>query len=168
MNARHRGLCLLLVLCAWKSAPGQTPAPAPAPAAVPARTAAPAPDSAANTRIRDPYLPSYSSRYRPPSRTAPVRTYQDPDADYGFRNPGGVGRMNEYYPPGNTFERGPAPTQAAQFDIGPSATSRSAQLAAQQVGIQRSRMLNEQIEAYSTPRFGYGFGFGGYGAAFPH
>lgn len=122
------------------------------------------------SRIIDPYLPMYSpSRYQYHSRTAPPPPH-DPEADYGFRNPGGVGRVGEFYPPGNTFERGTDPVRVAQFGGGPSATSRQSQMEAQQLGIQRNQTLNQHIDAYARPfGYGYGFGFGyGFGARFPY
>jgi len=118
------------------------------------------------TRISDPYTPIYNNTHRYRSRTAPQHV-MDPDSEYGYRNPGGVGRMNEFYPPGNAFEKGTDPVVVAQFGQGPQATSRSAQMQAQSLGIQRTRTLNQHIDAYGRPfGFGYGggfgFGFGGY------
>lgn len=51
-------------------------------------------------------------------------TSYDPDAGFGFRNPGGVGRVRELYPPGNVFERSGDRVRTARFDEGPAATSR--------------------------------------------
>ena len=115
-------------------------------------------------RVSDVRTSTYSRNYQYRSRTAPQQRPVDPDADYGFRNPGGVGRMREFYPPGNTFERSSDPVKAAGFGGGPAADSRQSQLAAQSIGNARTATLNNQIDALATPiGFGYGggFGFGG-------
>lgn len=120
-------------------------------------------------RLTDPFMPIYSRGYQYHSRTAPQPMPTDPDAEYGFRNPGGVGRVKEFYPPGNTFERGRDPVRVASFDNGPSATSRQSQMAAQMVGNATTSTLNTHIDNYSRPlRFGFGYGFGGYGAIYPY
>ncbi len=119
-------------------------------------------------RLSDPFMPNYSRSYQYRSRTAPQPTPTDPDAEYGFRNPGGVGRMKEFYPPGNTFEKGRDPVKAASFDNGPSATSRQSQFQAQMVGNARTATLNNHIDNYARPiGSGFGFGFGGFGG-FPY
>lgn len=89
-------------------------------------------------------------RRRSPSRTD----------TYGFRNPGGVGRMLEYYPPDNEFQNPGTPVQAAQFDQGPAATQRSMQLQSQAVGIQRYNAIQSHIDRYGAPMMGWGWGFG--------
>ena len=58
------------------------------------------------------------------SLTSQAPAPYDPDAGYGFRNPGGVGRVRELYPPGNVFERSGDRVRTARFDEGPAATSR--------------------------------------------
>jgi len=156
MNAISRGLPLLLALFAAQSAFSQATPGAP--------NAAPAPTDPAVTRIGDPYMQDYSSRARYRSRTAPQSPARDPDSEYGYRNPGGVGRMQEFYPPGNTFQVAPSNTPVATFGSSSGATSRASQMAAQQVGIARSQVLNEHIDNYSRPLgigYGMGFGFGG-------
>jgi hypothetical protein len=84
--------------------------------------------------------------------------------DYaGFRNPGGVGRSAEYYPPGNRFQVERDPVQAARFDQGGGAPDRAEQLAAQSIGIARANSIQGHIDRYAMPYFGYGFGVGGFG-----
>jgi hypothetical protein len=115
-------------------------------------------------RLSDPMMSTYTRNYQYRSRTAPQPRPVDPDADYGYRNPGGVGRVREYYPPGNTFEKSQDPVKVATFGGGPAADSRQSQLAAQSIGNARTATLNNQIDALATPiGFGYGggFGFGG-------
>lgn len=89
-------------------------------------------------------------RRRSPSRTD----------TYGFRNPGGVGRMLEYYPPDNEFQNPGSPVQTAQFDQGPAATQRSMQLQSQAIGIQRYNAIQSHIDRYGAPMMGWGWGFG--------
>ena len=156
----RRFLVFAMLLCGGaRAALGQT-----GQAVVPV---APGPvESAAVTRFSDPYMPAYVGEYRSdyrfPSRVTPPPV--DPDAVYGFRNPGGVGRMREFYPPGNVFERGDDRVRTARFDNGPTATSRQYQMMAQQVGNQRTRTLYSHIDTYGRPlNFGFGYGLGGYG-----
>lgn len=163
----------LLASLAAGVARGQAPATPSGPRRTGPATTAPAASSSAEdpARIRDPTMPLHSSRpYR--SRTAPQPRYTDPDDDYGFRNPGGVGRMNEFYPPGNKFENGGRdPVKVAQFGSGSPALSNESQMQAQRIGIARSRELHEHIDRYSRPMggWGYGYGFGyGFGARFPY
>lgn len=91
----------------------------------------------------------------------PYPEYYHGDQTAGFRNPGNVGRNLEYYPPGNTFERGQDPTRVASFDRGGGAPDRAEQLAAQQIGIQSNNSLQNHIDNYARPAFGVGF-FGGF------
>ena len=171
MSLHRPLLAIAIVAGAAGSASAQTPTQTP-PASPPA---APAQARAPLTRLSDPYMDTYSSGHTYRSRTAPRLPPRDPDSDYGFRNPGGVGRMAEFYPPGNSFQSGGGagtvgsdPVKVAQFGNGPSATSRAEQLQAQAAGNAKTRTLNQHIDTYSQPlRFGYGFGFGGYGG-FPY
>ena len=86
------------------------------------------------------------------------------DQTAGFRNPGGVGRYGEYYPPGDQFDDGGIdPVRVASFDRGGGAPDRAEQLQAQQIGIQRQNSIQNQIDNYARPYVGYGVGFfGGY------
>ena len=65
--------------------------------------------SAAEIRVR--LLPSFADLPPPSSSILRVRPWHEPyvpaeqrSQTYGWRNPGGVGRMAEYYPPGNQFQ----------------------------------------------------------------
>ena len=117
----------------------------------------------------------------PPERRPPVRlsVLRDAGADgkpiglrvradryqvsAGYRNPGGVGRYLEYYPPGNEFQVERDPVRVARFGEG-GVPDRDEQRAAQQVGIQRYNSIQQHIDSYAHPYgFGYGFGFGAFG-----
>ncbi len=108
-----------------------------------------------------------SYRRVPQTRTSPYGN----TSGWGWRNPGGVGRFKEYYPPGNQFQNPGSPVEQAHFDEGPVSTRRSMQLQSQQVGIAKYNAIQGHIDRYGMPRmgfYGYGAGFGlGYGAAFP-
>lgn len=84
------------------------------------------------------------------------------DETAGFRNPGGVGRYAEYYPPGDHFQVEGDPVRVAQFGVG-GYPSQAEQRAAQQVGISRNNSLQQHIDRYAMPAYGYGFGMGGFG-----
>ena len=84
------------------------------------------------------------------------------DETAGFRNPGGVGRYSEYYPPGDRFQVEGDPVRVAQFGVG-GYPSQAEQRAAQQVGISRYNSIQRHIDNYAMPRYGYGFGMGGFG-----
>jgi hypothetical protein len=92
----------------------------------------------------------------------PYPGYYHGDDSAGFRNPGGVGRHAEYYPPGDRFQVEQDPIRVARFNEG-GYPSRSEQLAAQQVGIQRYNSIQNHIDNYARPYFGYGFGVGRFG-----
>jgi hypothetical protein len=120
------------------------------------------------------------SAYRPAARTnvqAPRtyygRTVVDQNgryaraphhATYGFRNPGGVGRYPEYYPPGDRFQNEGSPVHVAQFGNVAGVPNRTQQLQAQQVGIQRNNALQQQMNALGAPLAGFGWGLGAFGA----
>jgi hypothetical protein len=97
----------------------------------------------------------------------PYPGYYRNDMSAGFRNPGGVGRYAEYYPPGDKFQNDQTGVQRApaNFDNGEGPPSRQEQLQAQQIGIQRNNALQQHIDNYAAPRFGYGFGVGYFGGA---
>lgn len=141
---------------------------APPPAAA---TAGAASQSAVSAADLSPY-PSYMrpQAHYPQSRRSivhhnpyPYPGYYQNDDTAGFRNPGGVGRHAEYYPAGNHFQVENDPVQRAKFDQGGGAPDRAEQLAAQQIGIQRNNALQQHIDNYARPYFGYGFGVGGFG-----
>jgi hypothetical protein len=92
----------------------------------------------------------------------PYPSYYHGEETAGFRNPNGVGRYYEYYPPGNQFQFNQDPTRPAQFDtVG--AINRQEQLQATQIGIQRYNSIQNHIDRYARPYWGYGFGAGMYG-----
>jgi hypothetical protein len=94
---------------------------------------------------------SYRSHYGPTSSTNGTR---------GFANPGGVGRFAEYYDeytPRSQVDQHPVPV--ARFDSGGGPT-RADQIAAAQVGQQRARNIQDNINVYGRPYGAYGAGFG--------
>ncbi|HMB08110.1 MAG TPA: hypothetical protein VKP69_30815 [Isosphaeraceae bacterium] len=97
----------------------------------------------------------------------PYPSFYDTDATAGFRNPGGTGRYLEYYPPGNQFQIDQArdPVKVATFGQG-GIPDRADQLAAQQIGIQRYNAIQNHIDNYARPYWGYGFGVGYFGGFF--
>jgi hypothetical protein len=88
----------------------------------------------------------------------PYPEYYHGDATGGFRNPGGVGRHLEYYPPGNQFQERGDPVRVAGFDQG--FGNRAEQLQSLQVGVQRENAIMNHIDSMARPAFGVGF-FGG-------
>ena len=174
-----------LLVAGGSLALAQEPTPPPSNPAVPAASTQPA-------RFVDPYLPNLgaakpdpeetptpyvSPRRAPRTRTAPdphdsaYRQNSSSSSSFGFRNPGGVGRNAEFYPPGNNFNSGGTdPIGVAHFGGGPSSTSRQSQLQSQQVGIQRQNEYDNRINALARPLGGFGAGFGfGYGfGGFPY
>ena len=107
--------------------------------------------------------------HQPQRRRSIVHHYPYPypgayygDETAGFRNPGGVGRYAEYYPPGDHFQVEGDPVRVAQFGVG-GYPSQADQRAAQQIGISRYNSIQRHIDNYAAPRFGYGFGMGGFG-----
>jgi hypothetical protein len=88
--------------------------------------------------------------------------YQN-DETAGFRNPGGVGRHAEYYLPGDRFQvQNADPVRVAQFGKG-GYPSRAEQMQAESLGIQRYNSIQQHIDNYAMPHWGYGFGMGGFG-----
>lgn len=98
----------------------------------------------------------------------PYPNYYQNDETAGFRNPGGLGRFREYYPPGNQFQlsRERDPTQVARFDQGGGAPDRAEQLQAEALGIARYNSIQGHIDNYARPYFGYGWGVGAFGGFF--
>jgi hypothetical protein len=95
----------------------------------------------------------------------PYPNYYENDETAGFRNPGGVGRYREYYPPGNQFQLGRErdPTVVARFDRGGGAPDRAEQLQAEALGIAKYNSIQGHIDNYARPAFGFGYGVGGFG-----
>jgi hypothetical protein len=123
--------------------------------------------------------PAPAKRVQPPPTRAPrpaaprqvAQNYSEPDSilahrswsyrsndTYGFRNPGGVGRVAEYYPPGDRFQNDNPRHVTAQIGNG-GQPDRNEQLQAQMVGVQRYNALQSHIDRYGAP-FGFGYGFG--------
>ena len=92
----------------------------------------------------------------------PYPGYYSQDDTAGFRNPGGVGKYAEYYPPGNQFQVQGDPVKVAKFDQG-GYPSREQQMEAQRLGISRYNSIQNHIDNYARPCFGFGFGAGGFG-----
>jgi hypothetical protein len=95
----------------------------------------------------------------------PYPNFYQSDETAGFRNPGGTGRYREYFPPGNQFQLNQErdPVQVAKFSQGGGAPDRAEQLQAEQVGISKYNSIQQHIDNYARPAFGYGFGVGGFG-----
>jgi len=84
------------------------------------------------------------------------------NSDYGYRNPGGVGRHSEYYPPGDRFQNNSPRAVTAQIGNG-GQPDRQEQLQSYNSGTARYNALQSHIDRYAHP-FGFGYGFGmGYG-----
>lgn len=81
-------------------------------------------------------------------------------ASYGVRNPGGVGRYAEYYPPGNQFQNANPTHITARTGVGGGAPSLADQRAAQAVGTATYSALQTHIDTYGRPMMGFGMGFG--------
>ncbi|SIO60998.1 hypothetical protein SAMN05444166_6602 [Singulisphaera sp. GP187] len=132
----------------------------------PAQTPSPSPNvlpRSSNNRS------AFSQMSAPPRRRSIVHHYPYPYPNYytsdrsgGFRNPGGVGRFSEYYPPGGQFQVNPGvdPVRVASFDRGGGPTLAD-QRAAQQIGIQRDSVMQQQLNSFRG--FGYGYGVGFFG-----
>lgn len=110
-----------------------------------------------------PVEPSHPNYYAPAHKTV-VRHNPLPQSDHswGVRNPGGVGRYAEYYPPDNKFQNANARVPVAKFDTG-EGPNRAEQQASQSLGIQRANQIQGNINSYSRMSYGYGFGLGGGG-----
>jgi hypothetical protein len=126
---------------------------------VAAEVQAQTPGAPAPRRVRSPYGSAVRPRY----------WHEDfmPSQSYGFRNPGGVGRMSEYYPPGVQFqnEREGTPHVTARIGLG-GVPDRREQLQSQVVGTVRSNALQMHTDRYGAPQPGYGLGYG-YGFGYP-
>lgn len=159
-------LSAVLAILASTTAFAQVPVADQAAAAPPAQPAASAVPAPALPSVPDHIQPQAQ---RPHRRRSIVHHYPYPYPGYyhgdetaGFRNPGHATRYAEYYPPGNHFQVENDPVRVARFNEG-GYPSRSEQLAAQQIGIQRYNSIQNHIDNYARPSFGYGFGVGGFG-----
>lgn len=95
--------------------------------------------------------PSYSSGYYGDSRRA------------GYRNPGGVGRYEEYYPAGDRFQNdvGRNPVPVPTFNGGSGVPTLEEQIAAQSLGVAKYNAIQQSIDRYARPYYGFGF-YGGF------
>jgi hypothetical protein len=159
-------MCLGIGMALWSATPsrGQDPAGQPAAPAQGAPAAAPP-----QREVVHPAHVRPQAYYRQQRRSIvqhypyPYPGYYYNDESAGFRNPGGVGRHAEYYPPGDQFQIPDRdPVRVAQFGVG-GYPSRAEQLQAQQVGISRYNSIQRSIDNYAMPHWGYGFGVGGFG-----
>jgi hypothetical protein len=92
--------------------------------------------------------------------------YASSDYTYGFRNPGGVGRFEEYYPPGNTFVNGgrdPVSAMHAGFDQGLPVGSIEQQAMAYNAGTARYSALQQHMDNFARPMGYWGLWGGGVG-----
>jgi hypothetical protein len=157
-----------LASLSWFPPPTRGQDPAPSSTAPTANTTSPAATQPAPTVGS---VPDYirPQAHQPQRRRSIVHHYPYPypgayyaDETAGFRNPGGVGRYAEYYPPGDRFQVEGDPVRVAQFGVG-GYPSQADQRAAQSLGIQRYNSIQQHIDNYAMPRYGYGFGMGGFG-----
>ena len=88
----------------------------------------------------------------------PMRTDNN---TYGFRNPGHLARVAEFYAPGDKFDTPPHdPIHPATYNEQIAAYSRSAQISAYNAGTNRYNAIQNSINAYARPMGGFGFGMG--------
>jgi hypothetical protein len=148
-----------LPLFTYAQAP-QAPAPAQNPATnqTPSATR-PTQPGTRSAQAKAPSQPRYRRRSIVQHYPYPYPDYYHGDQQAGFRNPGGVGRYMEYYPPGNQFQEANDPVRVAQFDTG--FGNRQEQLQSLQIGVQRDNAIMNHIDNYARPAFGMGF-FGGF------
>ncbi|MDR3632711.1 MAG: hypothetical protein P4L84_02685 [Isosphaeraceae bacterium] len=116
------------------------------------------PQTPQSTAVRsDAQRRSYYGTVRQPSRY-PSR--YDDSRYAGYRNPGGVGRFAEYYPAGDHFQNdvGRNPVPVATFNGGSGVPTMDEQMAAQQLGVAKYNSIQQSIDRYAHPFYGYGFG----------
>ena len=103
-----------------------------------------------------------------PGNRSVLRDYNSSrDANWGFRNPGGVGKFAEYYPPNNQFQNGGRdPVAHAGFDQNIPVGSIQEQAMATQVGTQRYSAMQQHMDNFARPMGFYGFYGGGGGVPF--
>lgn len=133
--------------------------------AIPARAQAPADGAGpATSQPAAPRREATPRRYTSSRRDAyPYSGYRTYDSSRsGYRNPGGVGRYSEYYPAGDRFQntevRNPVPV--ATFNGGSGVPTMEQQMAAQSLGVQKYNSIQQSIDRYAQPYYGFGFGFG--------
>ena len=138
------------------------PPPPPVPVALDRRDDPPQPPTP-----RTNPLPRRASVTADANANATATTRRDAAASTGrFANPGGVGRYAEYYTANTLAPQVDFHAKAPpRFDRG-AGPDRAAQVAAFQVGQQRTANIQNNINAYGRPYGAYGAGFGfGFGLA---
>lgn len=160
-HARRYPRFAMMILAVLGTTSAQAQAQGARPPARPGAPAAPADAGAA------PYRSSFADLPAPHSSILRERPWHEefvPDsqrnASYGVRNPGGVGRFAEYYPPGNRFQNDSPAHITARTGVGGGAPTLADQRAAQAVGTARYSALQTHIDTYGRPMMGFGLGFG--------
>jgi hypothetical protein len=112
---------------------------------------------------------SVARRPTPPSQNPARRsivyrrpTLYDMQRTAAYQNPGGVGRYSEFYSGGIPPQTGQDPVRVATFGGG-GIPDRQEQLQAQAIGIQRYNSIQQHIDRFAAPYFGWGFGAGVFG-----
>ncbi|MFM1801278.1 MAG: hypothetical protein RJA81_630 [Planctomycetota bacterium] len=106
-----------------------------------------------------------SPGYHPGAANSVIRhqpiPYRSDNNTYGFRNPGHLARVAEFYPPDQKFDN-PAtdPIHPATFNEQTAALSRGMQIQAYNAGTMRYNAVMQSIYAYSRPMGGFGWGYG--------
>ena len=89
----------------------------------------------------------------------PTVPYRTDNNSFGFRNPGHLAKVAEFYGPGEKFDSAPHdPIHPATYNEQTAALSRNAQIQAYNAGTARYNAVMQSIYAYSRPMGGYGFG----------
>ncbi|MBV8314379.1 MAG: hypothetical protein JO034_08300 [Singulisphaera sp.] len=159
MSRLHRVATALLFSGALSSiATAQSPSPSPSDLAPGEDRVSPEPTAPAPVPARVPLRRRSIVHHYP----YPYPGYYQDDESAGFRNPGGVGRYAEYYPPGDQFQVEQDPVKVATFGQG-GGPNWDEQRAAQQLGVQKYQAIQQHIDNYARPYFGYGFGAGFFG-----
>ncbi|RLT15712.1 MAG: hypothetical protein DWI24_00835 [Planctomycetota bacterium] len=104
-----------------------------------------------------------SDNYHPGAAKSVVRNqtvpYRTDNNSFGFRNPGHLAKVAEYYAPGEKFDSAPHdPIHPATYNEQTAALSRNAQIQAYNAGTARYNAVMQSIYAYSRPMGGFGFG----------
>lgn len=165
--------CAGMVATAWAQVPP------PAPPRTGQRPAAQRPATRPQTQNRTVYRPTQYQYGYPPSmygspdypthpgyrsilRQPPP--YPASEYSYGFRNPGGIGRYEEFYPPGDVFQNGGRdPVPIAGFNRGIPGRSQQEQAMAVQTGVSRYGVMQQHLDNFARPLGFYGYGGFGFG-----
>jgi hypothetical protein len=120
--------------------------------------------NAPQTQNRAVYKPTQYQRPSPSQPGTVLRHYPysaSSEYSYGFRNPGGVGRFEEYYPPGNSFQNGGRdPVSVAGFDKNIPVGSIDEQAMAYNAGTARYSAIQQHMDNFARPMGGFGWGYG--------